>query len=82
MTHIPNINRLIRKFITETILNSDIENVTELMEKTIISQPSILWKYTISTIITILPLWLKKDCIESPEEMTNIILEAVIIKAK
>lgn len=33
MTHIPNINRLIRKFITETILNSDIEIITELMEK-------------------------------------------------
>ena len=33
MTHIPNINRLIRKFITETILNSDTEIVTELMEK-------------------------------------------------
>lgn len=79
MTHIPNINRLIRKFITETILNSDIEIITELMEKTIISQPSILWKYTISTI---LPLWLKEDCIESPEEMANIILEAVIIKLK
>ena len=82
MTLIPNINRLIRKFITETILNSDIEIITELMEKTIISQSSILWKYTISTIITILTLWLKEDCIESPEEMANIILEAVIIKAK
>lgn len=82
MTHIPNINRLIRKFITETILNSDTEIVTELMEKTIIFQSSILWKYTISTIITILTLQLKEDCIESPEEMANIILEAVIILEK
>lgn len=82
MTHIPNSNRLIRKFITETILNSDTEIVTELMEKTIISQSSILWKYTISTIITILTLQLKEDCIESPEEMANIILEAVIILEK
>ena len=31
----------------------------------------------VSTIVTILTLW-----IESPEEMANIILEAVIIKAK
>ena len=38
MTHIPNSNRLIRKFITETILNSDTEIVTELMEK--LSYPS------------------------------------------
>lgn len=82
MTHIPNSNRLIRKFITETILNSDTEIVTELMEKTIISQSSLLWKYTISTIITILTLQLKEDCIESPEEMANIILEAVIILEK
>lgn len=82
MTHIPNSNRLIRKFITETILNSDTEIVTELMEKTIVSQSSILWKYTISTIITILTLQLKEDCIESPEEMANIILEAVIILEK
>lgn len=82
MTHIPNSNRLTRKFITETILNSDTEIVTELMEKTIISQSSILWKYTISTIITILTLCLKEDCIESPEEIANIILEAVIIIAK
>ena len=33
MTHIPNINEMIREFIIETILNSDIENVTELMEQ-------------------------------------------------
>ena len=33
MTHIPNSNRLTRKFITEAILNSDTEIVTELMEK-------------------------------------------------
>ena len=33
MTHIPNINELICEFIIETILNSDIEIITELMEK-------------------------------------------------
>lgn len=32
MMHIPNINEMVREFIIETILNSDIENVTELME--------------------------------------------------
>ncbi len=32
MMHIPNINETIREFIIKTILNSDIENVTELME--------------------------------------------------
>ena len=29
-----------------------------------------------------LTLWLKEGCIESPEELADIILEAVIIKVK
>ena len=82
MTHIPNINRLIRKFITETILNSDIEIITELMEKNYHIPAKYSLEVYVSTIVTILTLWLKEDCIESPEEMANIILEAVIIKAK
>ena len=74
MTHIPNINEMIREFIIETILNSDIENVTELMEQS--------YHIPVSTIVTILTLWLKEGCIESPEELADIILEAVIIKVK
>ena len=36
----------------------------------------------VSTIVTILTLWLKEGCVESPEELADIILEAVIIKVK
>ena len=82
MTHIPNINGLIREFIIETILNSDIENVTELMERSYHIPAKYSLEVYVSTIVTILTLWLKEDCIESPEEMANIILEAVIIKVK
>lgn len=82
MTHIPNINGLIREFIIETILNSDIENVTELMERSYHIPAKYSLEVYVSTIVTILTLQLKEDCIESPEEMANIILEAVIIKVK
>ena len=77
MTHIPNINGII-----ETILNSDIENVTELMEQSYHIPAKYSLEVYVSTIVTILTLWLKEDCIESPEELADIILEAVIIKVK
>lgn len=82
MTHIPNINGMIREFIIETILNSDIENVTELMEQSYHIPAKYSLEVYVSTIVTILTLWLKEDCIESPEELADIILEAVIIKVK
>ena len=82
MTHIPNINEMIREFIIETILNSDIENVTELMEQSYHIPAKYSLEVYVSTIVTILTLWLKEDCIESPEELADIILEAVIIKVK
>ena len=69
MTHIPNINGMIREFIIETILNYHIPAKYSL-------------EVYVSTIVTILTLWLKEDCIESPEELADIILEAVIIKVK
>ena len=82
MMHIPNINEMIREFIIETILNSDIENVTELMEHKL-SYPSQVfigslrqhYYYHSDTLA-------QKNCIESPEELADIILEAVIIKVK
>ena len=82
MTHIPNINEMIREFIIETILNSDIENVTELMEQSYHIPAKYSLEVYVSTIVTILTLWLKEGCIESPEELADIILEAVIIKVK
>ena len=82
MTHIPNINGMIREFIIETILNSDIENVTELMEQSYHIPAKYSLEVYVSTIVTILTLWLKEGCIESPEELADIILEAVIIKVK
>ena len=80
MTHIPNINEMIREFIIETILNSDIENVTELMEQSYHIPAKYSLEIYVSTIVTILTLWLKEGCVESPEELADIILEAVIIK--
>ena len=68
MTHIPNINEMIREFIIETILNSDIENVTELMEQSYHIPAKYSLEVYVSTIVTILTIWLKEGCIESPEE--------------
>ena len=82
MTHIPNINELICEFIIETILNSDIENVTELMERSYHIPVKYSSEVYVITIVTILALWLKEGCIESPEGTANTLLEAVIIKAK
>ena len=67
MTHIPNINEMIREFIIETILNSDIENVTELMEQSYHIPAKYSLEVYVSTIVTILTLWLKEGCIESYE---------------
>ena len=75
-------NEMIREFIIETILNSDIENVTELMEQSYHIPAKYSLEVYVSTIVTILTLWLKEGCIESPEELADIILEAVIIKVK
>ena len=75
-------NEMIREFIIETILNSDIENVTELMEQSYHIPAKYSLEVYVSTIVTILTLWLKEGCIESPEELADIILEAVIIKCK
>ena len=69
MTHIPNINEMIREFIIETILNSDIENVTELMEQSYHIPAKYSLEIYVSTIVTILTLWLKEGCVESPEEL-------------
>jgi ACT domain-containing protein len=82
MTHIPNINELICEFIIETILNYDIENVTELMERSYHIPVKYSSEVYVITIVTILALWLKEGCIESPEGTANTLLEAVIIKAK
>ena len=82
MTHIPNINELICEFIIETILNSDIENVTELMERSYHIPVKYSSEVYVITIVTILALWLKEGCIESPEGTAITLLEAVIIKAK
>ena len=75
-------NEMIREFIIETILNSDIENVTELMEQSYHIPAKYSLEIYVSTIVTILTLWLKEGCVESPEELADIILEAVIIKVK
>jgi len=73
---------IFREFIIETILNSDIENVTELMEQSYHIPAKYSLEIYVSTIVTILTLWLKEGCVESPEELADIILEAVIIKVK
>lgn len=82
MTHIPNINELICEFIIETILNSDIENVTKLMERSYHIPVKYSSEVYVITIVTILALWLKEGCIESPEGTAIILLKAVIIKTK
>ena len=59
MTHIPNINELICEFIIETILNYDIENVTELMERSYhipVKYSSEVYVITIVTILAALNL--------------------------
>ena len=56
MTHIPNINELICEFIIETILNSDIENVTELMERSYHIPVKYSSEVYVITIVTILAL--------------------------
>ena len=61
---------------------SDIENVTELMERSYHIPVKYSSEVYVITIVTILALWLKEGCIESPEGTAITLLEAVIIKAK
>lgn len=80
MTHIPNINELICEFIIETILNSDIENVTELMERSYHIPVKYSSEVYVITIVTILALWLKEGCIESPEGRPIHFLKRLLLK--
>ena len=71
---------MIREFIIETILNSDIENVTELMEQSYHIPAKYSLEVYVSTIVTILTLWLKEGCIESPEELAISFLKLSSLK--
>lgn len=80
INHIPKINSLIREFITATILNSDFEDVTQLMEDTYQVPAHYALEIYVSIVTTIFTLWLEEGCKESPEEISHIILNAVVFK--
>ena len=80
INHIPKVNGLIREFVTATILNSDFDNVTQIMEDTYHVPAKYAIEIYVSIVTTILTLWLEEGCKESPEEISDIILKAVIFK--